>query len=294
MTPKTKPNKKYQPIDSDPLVEIKDIHVPTDDSGDMHNHISHEILILLDGKLNLYTEHSGIELAHGDAVLIPSYAFHGSRLLTSDRYDRIVINVTEDLLNHYSTKNYNLNICFMPYNDKFIHYVHLEDDDLSEITDLSYKLRSCTTSDAAENEVLRDAYTKLILVKLCSCYSQNDMRTYTDTLPQIAKLTFEYIDKHLTEEISLSILEKEIHNNGTYISRCIKKISGLSVSEYIIAKRIALACRLLKDGHTAYDACFSSGFNNYSNFSRTFTKKVGKSPKKYQSSIRSLANFDRR
>lgn len=274
--------RKYHSLGAELLCEIKNVHAPFDHTKDMHNHTNHEILIVKKGKLNFFTDHAGIELSRGDIALIPMYKFHRGEILTPDEYDRIVINVTENILECASYEQYDLNKCFKPYNDKQIHTVHLNEEELAEIEKYSTTLKDSLFSSTPEAEILTDAYFKLILVMINRKYRKNELSLAEDKMPDIVKRTFNYIDKHLTEEITLKALEDEIHNNGTYISRCVKKISGLSISQYIIAKRIALACRLLREGNTANEACYQSGFNNYSNFSRTFTKQVGVSPKQFQ------------
>ncbi len=279
---KKKGRKIYHSIGADLVCEIKNVSAPLDDTCDMHNHTCHEILIINNGKLNLFTEHSGIELSHGDVALIPKYFFHRGELLTPGLYDRIVINVNESVIDAASDAQYDLSSCFKPYNDKNIHTIHLEEDELEELTKHCIRLGENLFSKTPESGILTDAYFKLIMVILNRKYRQSEIALSPDKLPDIVKRTFHYIDEHLTEDISLKTLEDEIHNNGTYISRCVKKISGLSLSQYIIAKRISLACRMLRHGTTANEACYQSGFNNYSNFSRTFTKQVGVSPKQYQ------------
>jgi AraC-like DNA-binding protein len=276
------PGKKYHAVDSELACEVKSDEAPFDVSDDMHNHACHEILIVLNGHINMYTEYSGITLSKGDAALIPMYVFHNGIVPDLERYDRIVINVDEGVLKAASGPNMDLNGCFVPYNDHSIHSIHLEDEDLADIENYAVNLQKCILSNEPGADIAADAFLKLIMIKVNSHYSKSAMTFYPNTMPELVRKTFDYVDKHLTENISLSMLENEIHNNGTYISRCLKKISGLSLSQYIIAKRITLACKLLKEGKNASDACYMSGFNNYSNFSRTFTKQVGKSPKRFQ------------
>ena len=277
-----KRRRSYHSLGAELLCEIKNVSAPFDQTTDMHNHTNHEILIVKNGRLNLFTDHAGIELTRGDIALIPMYKFHRGEILTPEEYDRIVINVTENILEEASYEQYDLNKCFKPYNDKHIHTAHLTEEELEEIDRYSSMLKDNLFSSTPESEILTDAYFKLILVLINKKYRKNEFSLAEDKMHDIVKRTFNYIDKHLTEEITLKALENEIHNNGTYISRCVKKISGLSISQYIIAKRIALACRLLREGNTANEACYQSGFNNYSNFSRTFSKQVGVSPKQFQ------------
>lgn len=232
--------------------------------------------------LKLYTEYSGKELHRGDVAFIPQYIFHKADLYTPDIYDRVIINVTNSVLTTASGAKMNLLSCFEPVNDPHIHTVHFNDAELEELLAHCHKLSDNLLCSNPGSDILSDAYFKIIMEKLTSRYTSDPIKHYPNIMPPLVSQTFEYIDKHLTEDISLKDLENEIHHNGTYISRCIKNISGLSLQQYLIAKRIALSCKLLKEGKTASEACYLSGFNNYSNFSRTFTKQMGQSPKQIQ------------
>ncbi len=278
--------KKFTAINADIQCEVKSIQDPYDLSDDMHNHSCHEIIILLAGDISLYTEYTGRDMKPGDVCFVPQYIFHTADVRNREKYDRIVINVTDDVLKKASSPKMSLRNCFEPYTDTYIHSIHLEDDELDEIKQYSIELQKNLSRSNPGSDILTDAYLKLIMVKLTSKYTNDPVEHYPNIMPPLVSKTFEFIDRHLTEEITLSLLEKEIHHNGTYISRSVKKISGLTLQQYIIAKRIALACRLLREGYTASDACFMSGFNNYSNFSRTFAKQVGKSPKQMQMASR--------
>ena len=282
--------KKYNAINGDIQCEVKSIRDPYDVSDDMHNHSCHEVLILLDGDISLYTEYTGRDMKPGDVCFLPQYIFHTADVHDPTKYDRIVINVTDDVLKHASSPKMDLRSCFEPYTDTNLHSIHLEKEELEEIRQYSIELQKNLSRSNPGSAILTDAYLKLIMVKLTSKYTDDPVVHYPNIMPPLVSKTFEYIDRHITEEITLALLEKEIHHNGTYISRSVKKISGLTLQQYIIAKRIALACKLLREGYTASDACFMSGFNNYSNFSRTFAKQVGKSPKQMQMASRKGKN----
>ena len=278
--------KKYCAINADIQCEVKSIDAPFDYSDDMHNHHCHEVVILLDGDIRLYTEYSGREMRRGDVAFLPQYIFHTADICNPTKYDRVIINMTDEVLKNASSSKMDLRACFEPYNDTNIHTIHLEDDEIEEIKKYSVELQKNLSRSNPGSGILADAFLKLIMVKLTTKYTDDPVEHYPNIMPPLVSRTFEYIDKHITEDISLSLLEKEIHHNGTYISRSVKKISGLSLQQYIIAKRISLACRLLREGYAPSDACFMSGFNNYSNFSRTFAKQVGKSPKQMQMASR--------
>ena len=73
----------------------KTIDFPFDQSGEFHNHNGYEVLLLLGGEINLYTEYGGTHMRPGDLVCIPAYEFHRAELLTERQYDRVVINILD-------------------------------------------------------------------------------------------------------------------------------------------------------------------------------------------------------
>lgn len=73
----------------------KTIDFPFDRSGEFHNHNGYEVLLLLGGEINLYTEYGGTHMRPGDLVCIPAYEFHRAELLTERQYDRVVINILD-------------------------------------------------------------------------------------------------------------------------------------------------------------------------------------------------------
>lgn len=269
-------------MEQDIECECKNIGYPLDEPHIIHCHDGYEVLIVTDGEMNYYVEGDGRKISRGDVVCINAYDFHHIELVRTDVYNRAVVNFKPSVIERLSGRNTDLLRVFSRQKSSRINLFHLSEEEMEELERIASLIARSIREKEFGSELLADAYLIEFLVKL-NRYAMSDVpMDFEKVMPKIVTRIFEYVDSHLTEEISLKILEEELKYNGTYISRCFKKITGLSLQQYIIAKRITLAQQYLKEGKPATDVCFMTGFNDYSNFSRTFCKQVGRSPRKYQ------------
>ena len=103
----------------------------------------------------------------------------------------------------------------------------------------------------------------------------------SNIMPKLIRDLLRYIDANLSEPITLKTLEHEFYLNGTYIRRQFKKHTGLTLRNYLLERRISHARTLLDSDLSITEVCHRSGFSDYANFIRSFTKTVGISPGKY-------------
>lgn len=119
----------------------------------------------------------------------------------------------------------------------------------------------------------------LIRVKHEKQSSNNEI--YDDENGILVKRIMDFITDNITMDLHLIMLEKTFFINRYSISRLFKEYCGVTVNQYIISRRIYLACELLKQNRSVYKVCELSGFFDYGHFIRTFKKHVGISPKQY-------------
>lgn len=93
----------------------------------------------------------------------------------------------------------------------------------------------------------------------------------------------EYIAANYRNEIRLNDLADLAGMSPSSFSRFFKLRTGRSLSDYIIGIRLDVASRELVSTKTPIaEICFSSGFNNVSNFNRIFKKNKGYTPKEFR------------
>ena len=90
-----------------------------------------------------------------------------------------------------------------------------------------------------------------------------------------------YINNNIANPLSTTQLAEAFYLSESYICRIFKAATGTTINKYITARRISIAKSLLNNGASVAEAFEKSGFTDYSNFFKAFTKAVGVSPKKY-------------
>lgn len=261
--------------------------------GIFHNHDGYEILILLDGEMNFYCEGDGKKIIPGNVVLLPPYIFHHGILLNSHIYNRIVINIRESFMPTLCSEQTDLSSCFFQQPARQLNIINLSDNERNQLVNLSRKLQSTLSSTEYGSDILSKIYIQkiLLLINLHNKPITESAHNYKGIMPNLVADTFTYIEKNIASEITLKNISDAIHLNSTYISRCFKNITGISLQQYIIEKKITLAQKYLREGYSPSDVCYMVGFNNYSNFSRTFSKHAGLSPKQYQQKNKAIFSY---
>ena len=96
-----------------------------------------------------------------------------------------------------------------------------------------------------------------------------------------------YIDQNFNREITRNDLAGIVYLNPDYISRLFKKKTGMSISTYLLKKRIDLAKELLENTSMPVNVISTHvGYENYSYFTRMFRENTGYTPNEYRKKIK--------
>ncbi len=101
--------------------------------------------------------------------------------------------------------------------------------------------------------------------------------------PSVVERVKEYIDGNFGQEITRNDIAEQIYLNPDYLSRLFKKETGMSISAYLLKKRIDTAKELLE--HTTMPVNVISmyvGYHNYPYFTRIFHENTSYSPNEYR------------
>ena len=104
----------------------------------------------------------------------------------------------------------------------------------------------------------------------------------TDESRRVQKVK-EYINAHYAEPLRLSDIAEIVGMSPVAFSRFFRQRTGRTLSDYIVDIRLGFAARMLVDSNmNISEICYECGFNNLSNFNRTFKAKRHYTPRDFR------------
>lgn len=111
-------------------------------------------------------------------------------------------------------------------------------------------------------------------------------RQYINKSDSVTSQVCAYIDAHYREEIHREELGELVFLNTDYLSRIFKKEKGISISNYIIQKRVEEAKKLLTQSTLPINTVsLYVGYSNFSYFTKMFKDNTGYAPLEYRRSF---------
>lgn len=247
---------------------------------DMHIHDCYELYYSISGGKQFLIDNCFYSIAPGDLFIINQYESHKLTQIDSCVHERIVLSIHPDYVKQLSSPETDLDYCFTNRGGNFSHKLSLNKEQQTRF--LYYINKILSAEGYAHDIVERTAFTEL-LVLLNSLSNVNATESSHSTFKYNHQVDdiLAYINQNIAETITMEQLASQFFLSESYICRIFKAATGTTINKYITARRISIAKALLNEGLSVSEAFERSGFNDYSNFFKAFTKAVGVSPKKY-------------
>lgn len=257
-------------------------HLYNDDKPmDMHIHDCYEIYYSISGGKQFLIDNRFYDIEAGDIFFINQYESHHLTQVDKCVHERIVLSVYPEFLSSISSEQTNLSYCFTHRNEKVQLKLHLNSEMRKRFVYLIHRISDTEGYGADLTE--RAAFTELMVflngLFTQSCYIKQTSPIMANHTQVDDILTF--INQNIADELTLDMLSDHFYLSSSYLCRIFKSSTGTTINKYITARRITIAKALLNEGLTVTETCERCGFNDYSNFFKSFTKAVGIPPKKY-------------
>ena len=136
-----------------------------------------------------------------------------------------------------------------------------------------------------DDEFLVYSYLIQFFDILCTSFSQARVDDAANKIPLKLNDAINYIHSSFLTIENIKEVSDECNISTVYLSRIFKKHLNCTVNDYIINLRISHAKHMLAEGKSLTDACFMSGFTNYTYFISKFKSIVGTTPAKFKKEI---------
>lgn len=266
-----------------------------------HYHDFDKILVFFKGNIEYTIEGKAYTLIPNDIVLVPQGDSHKveplldvsldkqKSTLTQDKgkkgaeYIRLVIYLSPQFLTQFEEKGMSLRDCFLRVKDKYSHVVRLQAKNEKTLFDLAKQLRQSVL--LKDTEMLGSLYQRTLLQQFL-IFLNREMKKesvhFVDTSRCNKKVVdiIQYINNHLTDEISIDSLAEKFYISKYHMMRQFKAETGYTVGSYMNQKRLLMARELLKQGEPVTKVYLDTGFNDYSTFIRAYKNLFGEIPSK--------------
>jgi len=129
--------------------------------------------------------------------------------------------------------------------------------------------------------------TKAILLEIIAQFIDNaktdNIQLYKSEFLGILHIFTEYVEKHLSEDITIKQIARAVNFHPNYFIRYFKAHTGSSPMHYIIRIRMERAKELIvRSEMTVSEIGIAIGFNDLSYFSKAFKNYTGYSPSEFR------------
>jgi len=247
---------------------------------DFHYHDFHKILIHLHGNVSYCIEGRSYELKEHDIVLVNAGEVHKPILNDDSIYERIIIYVSQQLIDDYVSKGYDLACCFKQAYANQSHVLRLAAAKGSRLADT---IKGLDSTLRETNEYANELYQKLLFLEFLIQLNRITLHggiEYINTFSSNKKIVeiLDFLNKNLTNRISIDELADKFYMSRYHLMHTFKEETGCTIGSYITTKRLLLARDMIRDGSSVSAACDACGFGSYSSFIRAYRKQFHSTP----------------
>lgn len=165
------------------------------------------------------------------------------------------------------------------YQPHIIHSHHTSDTQR-----LLEKLVSLFTQNHPDKEIMMDLGVSELIIRLLRQQGRDVLLSYCQQSPDASGITaaIHFLEKNVTLPLNIEQLCRYACMSRSKLYIAFKKQLGCSPGEFQQQLRLTNAAETIRAGKTVTEACYNSGFNDLSHFSRRFTGFFGCSPSQYR------------
>lgn len=251
-----------------------------------HTHSTYEIYYFQAGKVNYLINDRIYKLTSGDMILMHGMTLHKAHLEQNDRYERIIIHFDPFYFSQHIQPSYAPDL-LIPFNKLKNIRLSFNEPVRIEIENLLHKLVNLQQSDDSfATERSHIVLLELMLLIYIQCQQplqETKQNHHVSTKETHVQNIITYIEEHYQQDVSLQHIQQALHLNKFYLSKSFKEVTGTTIFQYMLERRIyAAKVLLINKSSTITDISYEVGFKHPAHFSRSFKLVTGVTAEQYR------------
>ncbi len=226
-------------------------------------------------------------MRRGAVYLIPPNTPHYTNSQTPDLYERNKLMISSESVNTLSE------LCGSEVFERLFltpgkSCLLFSESKALEIDALFREIADTSTNNDDFSEYRKLALFLLLIEKLLDSQSATSKPNLNNDIQK----AIDFISENLDSSLNLDMICQNVFLTKPYFCNLFKSALGITVSQYITDRRIAMAKDLLSSSDMSVSQVgISCGFANFSYFSRVFKEKCGMTPSEYRKQKSGQQNF---
>lgn len=253
-----------------------------------HYHDYYEIYFYLGNHMRYFIKEKPHEVQQNDVVLIDRFAIHSSRYRSDQRHHRFLILFNPAILEKPGREVIRDNIQDLFRNSKLTLVSERRLSNFREKVQLLHEI--CIGPEhPLQEEQLEYELLSLLLFLLGLDEDEVSFNHEIESLSsseQLVRKATSYIDKNFRREFRLDALAGELFVSKYYLSRTFNAELGMSISEFLNARRLSEAERLIRYSKmNISEISREVGFSSSSYFIKLFKEKYDCTPQMFRDAL---------
>ena len=241
-----------------------------------HLHSRYEIYYNITGATGFIVDKRVYSCSGRDLFIIPKAKVHKAIVSPGAEYERCIISIDSKIVDYINS---------MPHASRNLAWLDCVGDTITAKVNPDEKMHKEILSFVKEYEKTAGELSKFALLldflEGIGGVFKSTLAAQTMTPESLAVRALIAIEESF-QSAKISDVAERLYVTGGHLGKVFKAEMGMSISDYLILRKIAEAKKLLYMGLSVKEACHLSGFGNYSNFIRTFKNVEGYPPGKFE------------
>ena len=268
------------PLQSIGLVQVGEIITEGDYIIESHEQVCSEISYVVSGECDFYTGDKVFHAKKGDVHVIGPGTKH-----------KIVARTEEDLRMTYMAFHFRDTTDMKEAKEFYQKGAMVLKNDKVQIKAIFDNLLFELHMNQVYSKEMLDIYATQMLVQVYRLFHLEEYRDTSSTkedfhtnyiMGQAVFQTLRYIDNNVEDVGNIQQVANQLKYNPTYLSRVFSEQMGMTLSDYVKAKKVERAKEILKSGVSVDEVAQRLGYSTTQSFSKMFQRYEKCSPSAYK------------